>query len=349
MRILFVDKVMACICREPPRGVELFNIRLLQELSQQGIEVCALLHPSWIPYLEGAAIHCLHPQGSRLRDEIGPRQLLRAAKGMIFDVLLLGNVANRLVGFVIGARIKRLCRNCLVIAHREPSRRVLWGQKAWPKTIVVAVNQQIANHYRRSGFSRTSVYYGVTGADTYLDIPLPREGDIVNFCVVGNLENAWKGADTAIAAFRALPEDVRSRCRLHLASYHTMPSFPEENIVPYGWMSAEQIPAFLGKMHAMLVPSRDEHVMRETFSQVMVQGMLAGLPVVVSRLPILVEKLDEGGGIITDTVSEMAVAMQSLVVSRDLRRSMGAAAREVAEKRYVWRTDYFVQHFLCAK
>lgn len=348
MTILFVDKVMAGVCREPPRGVELFNIRLLQELAGQGLQVTALVHPSWEPYLgEHPDLACVYVErGGKAPDQAGPAQMLRHLKGRTFDVLLLGNVANRLVGFVIGAIWTRLCGNCLVIAHREPSRRVLWAQRLWPQTVVVAVNRQIASHYLRAGFARTTVYYGITGASAYLQQEPRAAQGTIRFCVVGNLENVWKGADTAIAAFRALPASVRETCELHLASYHEVPTFPEKNIVPYGWMAAAEMPAFLGRMDVMVVPSRDERVMRETFSQVMVQGMLSGLPMIVTALPILTEKLDQGGGIITEDIASMAAAMEQLAGSASLRQRMGAEARATAQARYIWNTRNFAERFL---
>jgi len=349
MKILFVDKVMAGVCREPPRGVELFNIRLLQELATQGEQIEALVHPSWEAFLGGVpGLVCRYPRvRGRVPAPAGVLALLRMVAGTSFDVLLLGNVANRLAGFVIGARWLRVCRNCLVIAHREPSRRVLWAQRVWPHSVIVAVNRQIATHFQQAGFASTAVYYGVTGAEAYLQLTrLAAAGAPVRFCVVGNLENAWKGADTAIAAFRAMPPAIRQHCELHLASYHQLPAFSEANIIPYGWMAAQEVPAFIGRMDVMLVPSRDEKVMRETFSQVMVQGMLAGLPQVTTPLPILAEKLDQGGGITAGDVAAMAAAMEKLAVSPALRKRLGAEARATAQARYIWNTQVFRRQFL---
>ncbi len=85
---------------------------------------------------------------------------------------------------------------------------------------------------------------------------------IVNFCVLGRLDNAWKGADTAVEGFKKLPDEVRRHCRLHLASYDNPPPFTDPNIQACGWMSSEEIPEFLQQMDVMLVPSRDEEVMR---------------------------------------------------------------------------------------
>lgn len=348
MKLLFIDKVLSGPCKEPPRGVELFNLRLLGELATEGISVTALVHPSWNEYLADAGVACLYApsEAGNPAASVRPTRLLQFVKRGQYDILLVGNVANRLIGFILGARHKRICKNCVVIAHREPSRRVLWAQKVWPSSVIVAVNRQIAGHYQRAGFSHTSVYYGVTGAEAFRPAEEKKSDGFVDFCVVGNMENAWKGADTAIAAFRLLPKTIQANCRLHLASYHQIPTFPEANIIPYGWMEAEAIPAFLSKMDVMVVPSRDENVMRETFSQVMVQGMLSGLPVITTDLPILTEKLDNGGGLVTRTIQEMAAAMQRLAENPALRQSLGAEARVTASDRYTWDTAHFVQQYL---
>ena len=346
MKVLFVDKVLAGRCKAAPRGVELFNIRLLQELTAAGIDLTVILHPSWLDYLPDCPFTCLHSTGNSVPDEISATHMLRLVGREKFDVLLLGNVANRLIGFVVWARLLRICRNCLVIAHREPSMRVLLSKRVWPRTFVVAVNNQIESRFMRAGFRNTAVYYGIMDAEVFASyLRQSREGR-VKFCVVGNLENAWKGADTAIAAFRAMPPDMQNQCELHLASYHKPRVFPEDNIIPYRWMAADEIHKFLSRMDVMVVPSRDEQVMRETFSQVMVQGMLSALPCIVTSLPILAEKLDCGGGLIAADIQEISAAMMSLAESQDLRVRLGREARQTAKARYIWSTSHFINEFL---
>ena len=167
------------------------------------------------------------------------------------------------------------------------------------------------------------------------------------FCILGALDNAWKGADTAIAAFRLLPDALRARCELHLMAYRSPPTFPgEPGIVAYPWRGATGIPDFLRSMDAMLVPSRDEHVMRETFSQSVVQGMLTGLPVVYAPIPVLAEKFDRGGGIAATSPQEFAAAMARLAESPSLRATLGAKGRETALARYVWHTRRFIERHL---
>ncbi len=167
------------------------------------------------------------------------------------------------------------------------------------------------------------------------------------FCVLGALDNAWKGADTAVDAFLLLPESLRSRCELHLVAYRSPPTFPDESgIVAHSWRGSGDVPALLRSMDALLVPSRDEHVMRETFSQAVVQGMLTGLPVVYAPIPVLSEKFDLGGGIPATTPAEFATAMAHLADDPALRAELGAKGRATALARYVWDTGRFVERHL---
>lgn len=335
-RVLFMDKVLLSPCEKAPRGVELFNLNLLRDLAGLGLRVTAVLHPSWAALLRGK------PGGANVECVSGLRGVLFRK----FDVFLLGNVANRLVPALVLLRMFRVAPRCVLIAHREPSRRSVIAQKAWPST-VVTVNDKIAGHYKSAGFGDVAVSYGITDADRFHPAGHERrEHQRINFCVLGHLDSPWKGADTAMAAFRGLAEDVAARCGLHLASYKSPPDTGSDRIVAHSWMPFEKMPDFLRSMDILLVPSRDEDVMRETFSQAMVQGMLTGLPVIAADLPILTEKLDAGGGLVFNTVEELTRHMADLVHDHGARRTMGEAARKTALERYVWNTAEFSRRFL---
>ncbi len=341
---------MAGPCRHAPRGVELFNLNLLRDLARQRHDVTALVHASWQPairtVLDGTPIGLKSPP-PRQHESLPLTWLRRVSARQHADVLLLGNVANRLIPALLMMRFLRSARRCVLIAHREPSRRSIRAQKIWPSTIL-AVNQVIANHFARNGFTDVSVDYGVTDAELFHPASRDRGTDEepVHFCVAGNLDNAWKGSDMAVAAFKGLAPDIRRRCRLHLASFHRQPAFDDEHIIPYHWLPADEMPDFFRRMDVMIVPSRDEGVMRETFSQVMVQGMLSGLPVIANQLPVLKEKLDTGGGLVVNNVTDMTAAMARLTCNMEERQHMGRVARETAMQRYVWDSVRFAQRYL---
>ena len=329
--------------------MEVFNLNLVRDLASLGCVLSVVCHSTWREVIRGwinedDSVEVLSPPSAGMDLLAG---LLAAGKlaGRRFAVLLLANVANRLIPAMHLLRHRGVCERCVLIAHREPSARSLRAQKAWPST-VLAVNAQIASHFKGIGIGDVAVHYGITDADLFFPAERAGQKGGADFCVLGYLDSAWKGADTAIAAFRAMDPELRDCSRLHLASFADPPTFPEENIRTYPWIPFKEMPEFLRSMDVMLVPSRDELVMRETFSQAMVQGMLTALPAVVSDLPVLAEKLDRGGGLICKELSDYSDAMNRLASDEDLRLREGGAARETALARYVWKSDVFFRRFL---
>jgi glycosyltransferase involved in cell wall biosynthesis len=347
--ILFLEKVFLEPCRSEARGVEIFNANLLGDLVQLGCRVTVITHPDWAGILARRL-------GSRAPETVSFPAWLKGMPGAAlalwrlrrrrFSVLLTGNVGDRLIPALALVRHWSLAPRAVLLAHREPTSRFVDAQGAMP-THVVAVNRRIAKHFEGRHYGRVEVYYGVTQADRFLG-PRPEKDPEapVDFCLIGDLNSAWKGADTAIEAFRLLPPAAAGRCRLHLASFREPRLSGDERILCCEWMPFEEMADFLKRMDVMLVPSRDEGVMRETFSQAAVQGMLSGCPLVVTDLPILTEKINDGGGLVAHSPGEMAMAMTRLALEPDLRRRMGEHARQVASARYIWSTGEFMRRYL---
>lgn len=327
----------------------MFNLNLLRDLVRLGHRVTAVVHPDWAGAIHAWAgaegVECATiPR--RAGAVAGSLAALLALGRRRFTHVLVANVGDRLIPALWLLRRLGLAPRAVLIAHREPTPRFVGSIARMPCTVVV-VNSLIASHFPAGRFAPVAVSYGITDGERFLAAPREPDGaGVVSFCVLGDLDRPWKGADTAVAAFRLLDEGVRRRCRLHLASFAAPPDFGDACIRAYTWIPFAEMPAFLGRMDAMLVPSRDEGVMRETFSQAAVQGMLAGLPLVVGRLPVLEEKVDEGGGIVAGSPAELARAMERLALDPGLRRRMGDQARETARRRYVWDTAAFVSRFL---
>lgn len=347
--VLFLDKVfLRDRSRVPLRGVELFNLNLLRDLVGLGIPVTVVAHPSWNDDLEAV----LKGRQHDIVRAVGGIEALRGVvaafrlAGRRFDVLLLGNVGNRILGCLGLLKLFRAFDRRVLIAHRETSGRFLRALRGL-KGHIVCVNGKIAEPFTAGGFPNVHVDYGIMNADDFRPaLSLGQPHDTVNFCVIGMLDNAWKGSDTAVAAFRMLPAALRLRCRLHLCAFSSPPKFTEPEIIAYPWMDAAHLPDLLRRMDVMIVPSRDESVMRETFSQAMVQGMLTGLPQIVNDLPVLKEKLDRGGGCVFHNEKELADAMARLAADPALREAWGRIARDTALSRYVWDTARFVERYL---
>lgn len=349
--LLFLEKVFLRPRTDPVRGVELFNLNLLRDLVDLCDHVTVPIHTSWGNTVrkhlhdcsrQACIVECVFGQSSLSNGLAAVARLWRRR----FDVVLLANVANSLLPALRLAAWRRLAQRYVLIAHREPSPRFVRACSRLPISID-AVNSKIAGHFSNAHFPSVNVWYGITDADKYFPKPQRNSADTpFRFCVLGHLDNPWKGADTAVDAFRALPSAVRAGTELHLASFARPPSFPEPSIHAYSWMDASQVPDFLRSMHAMLVPSRDEQVMRETFSQAMVQGMLTGLPICVNDLPILTEKLDRGGGMVFDSTEQLVAHMQRLAGNPAECRKLGAQGRRTALDRYVWNSTAFVERFV---
>jgi glycosyltransferase involved in cell wall biosynthesis len=74
--------------------------------------------------------------------------------------------------------------------------------------------------------------------------------------------------------------------------------------------------------------------------------MLTALPLITSNLPILTEKLDEGGGLIFKNEEELVQHMIRLAEDSPFRRKLGMEGRRVAQERYVWDTGSFVEKYV---
>lgn len=347
--ILFIEKVFLRRAPETLRGVELFNMRLLRDLGELGWNVRVPADKSWRDVFNKefggvSGVEFVYAgRGSVIK------WLWFVALGCRHDVLLVGNVGNLIGPLVCLAGKMKKAGRCVLIAHRETSAGFLKSLECWRGScVVIAVNGKIARPFAEAGFE-VRVDYGIMNAEDFYprrQTPGGGAAGIVCFCVVGMLDNSWKGADTAIAAFRKMPAEVRERSELHLASYSTPPGFPESNIVARAWMPASEIGEWLRGMDVMLCPSRDEEVMRETFSQAIVQGMLTGLPVLASDLQVFREKLDKGGGEIFRDVEDLSRKMQELVLDADKRLKLGREGRATALERYVWDSSVFASRYL---
>jgi glycosyltransferase involved in cell wall biosynthesis len=256
------------------------------------------------------------------------------------DLLFVGNPGR---GMLRGAQILEgsgRATDVLFMAHR-PAKDSLLRRMRSMRGRVVAVSEYIAGPYREAEAWDVGVMYGIAGAAAFRPRATPKsDADPVDFVVLGKIDSPLKGSDDAIAAFESLPTNVRSRCRLHLASYVRKPPHLPDGVIAHGWIPAGEIPVLLRDMDIMLSPSK-----AESFSQATVQGMLTGLPIIASDLPVLEEKLDTGGGIVATTVDQIRDAMVRLATDRVERARMGAIARDTALVRYVWDTEVFLSQW----
>ncbi|MEO0416568.1 MAG: glycosyltransferase family 4 protein, partial [Verrucomicrobiota bacterium] len=214
-------------------------------------------------------------------------------------------------------------------------------------TTVVSVNSTISRHFETAEkFPVTDVYYGILNDQHYFPPQQPRDSETIRFCMLGDLDSDWKGSDVGIEAFLALPEEIAQHAELHLAAFaNNPPDVDDPRIHVHQWIDRDKVGDFLRDMDIMLALSRDLGRMMETFCQTMVQGMLCSLPVITTPLEILTEKLDEGGGRVTDGPDSLVKAMVEFSQNIELRQEQGAIAHHVAKERYVWNSEYFMEKY----
>ncbi len=357
--ILFFDKVLIHNTRQSiVGGAELFNLSLVRDLANLGYQVTLLLCVSWKPHVEDILEHpnvrCIFLPPIRVAwinaFLILPRLLLSRLFGArVYDYCFLSNV-GKAVAYPARTLYAWGCfKELLIVAHRTATPYFLSALSEIPG-VVVSANQKIAQQFSTAGFPRVRNCLGVVNAERFSPPEGKSSSDVLNFAVFGSLDNRWKGADTAVEAFLLLPERIRKNSRLHLAGYGgTPPTFDCPEITAYRWLSKDEAVDFLQSMDVLLVPSYDEDEMKETFSLSMVEGMLCGLPLVTSNLPVFVEKLDEGGGLTYRSLEELVEHMTRLFDEPDTRAKLSAEAQSVARRRYVWDTDSFIKDCLLSE
>jgi len=331
-------------------GVELFRLNLMRQLIDRGVEITVVAEKSWRKQIEeslgeGRVQLALAPPVAGVPGS-GLLGVMRARKQRCgsFDTVLFGNARLGLVPAMHYAAWSGMGRRLLLFAHRDPGANFLDAVSTIPFD-TVANSEWVAAWYRGNTSGKVGVFYGLANADRFYPAERDRGDGAMHFVLLGRLPNISKGVEKAVAAFHMLPDDVRSRCRLHLAAYRQPPDFGDPNIIAHPWMPVERVGDFLRTMDCMLAIST-----HETFSQAIVQGMLTGLPVISSAIPVYVEKMDPavggGGGVITHSTGEVAKAMETLAGDPELRQRLGETGRRIALDRFVWDTDLFVREHL---
>ncbi len=107
--------------------------------------------------------------------------------------------------------------------------------------------------------------------------------------------------------------------------------WPVADVVFAGDLPHEQLLSRLDTAGAFVLPSHTEG-----FPNTVVEAMMAGAPVVATRVGAVPEMLDEAAGLLVDAQDPagLAQALQTLLDDPELRRRIGDAGRVRAEQRY---------------
>lgn len=343
----------------PLRGVQIFDFALIRDLASMGYAVTVAAESSWrgrlhqqLPIAEHAEPRVRVLWTPPLRKPIWAG--LAAAASLLarrerFKHAIIGNASRGLAPALDLLRRARLVEHTVAIVHRGalgPRRNPLRRARC----DVLAVSAGIAREFT-DWPGRVVARTGVPDADTFVAPPDRAErlartitpDDPLRLVMLGKLDEPWKAAEAAVEAVRTLPEGAQERVTLDLYAYDEPPTFDHPLIRAHSWLNPADVPKMLATMDVMLQLSNSA---KETFCQTMVQGMLTGLPVISSDLPVLAEKLDAGGGMVTSTPRELVRAIASLTDDAPARVRMGEAARATALERYVWDPRWFARTFL---
>ncbi|MBL8991507.1 MAG: glycosyltransferase family 4 protein [Phycisphaerae bacterium] len=348
----------------PLRGVQLFDLHHIRELAELGLRVVVPAEGTWRTRLEqrladtGVELMFTARFGKPVLAGLAAAwRLRRPAHGRPFDAMLLGNPAKGALPAVEVLRARGVVGRIVLQAHKAPGLLAASRLRAWGATLT-AVSRQVADQFPTDLRERVSVCYGVANAEAFTPSPRVRPPDEpVRFAMLGKLDNPWKGAALAVRALESMPQDLRSRVRLHLASFgRSPPAVRDPSVVYEPWIEPQHVPAFLRSMDALIVASYGPD---ETFSQSIVQGMLCGLPIISSDLPVLADKVADGGGLLFPAADPrrpdlwnpgpLADAMIRIADDAALRARLGVEARRIAAARYVWNTRRFVDRYLLPK
>ena len=174
----------------------------------------------------------------------------------------------------------------------------------------------------------------------YYDRP---QKEIVNIGIAKALRPKY-GIDILIMAFKKLTETHRN-IRLTIAGkgesadeYSNMvKKMGLDDLVRFvGFVDHDKMPEFLSTIDIFVMPSIYDG---ESFGVAALEASATGLPVVASRVGGVPEVIDDGKtGFLVNRkdASELAKALEKLILDPTLRREMGKAGREFVENNYVW-------------
>lgn len=344
---------MANRTRKQIRGVQVMDFQILTDLVSLGHRVCVPIEKTWKPRFEEQ----MGPLARAANLEIVTVPALRkplfatiacafALRNHRFEVAILGNVARGIVPGVNMMLRRGVFTRMVIQANAAPKPAFLKSLARWPAR-VVAVSRHVAESFPAgAGGEPVDVYYGICNPDAFFPPADSQPARPVRFCMLGKLDTALKGVDGVVRAFASLPQGVRERCELHLASFPTMPSAQVRatwgaGVIPHPWMPASDVPAFLRGMDVLIIASASE-----TYSQACVQAMLTGMAVIGRDIPAIREKLDTGAGLCFTDDAGLASCVGRLASDPGLRQQMGREGRSHALTHCVWRTTEFLDRFV---
>lgn len=191
--------------------------------------------------------------------------------------------------------------------------------------VVLPVHEAVARHFIDAGIARENIRVLRNAAMPWRNVRVAAERNRDVF-FVGRLEQD-KGVDLLATAARQA--GVRAQfigqgaLASRLASEH-----PELQL--HGWLSRKQISERIGEARMLVLPSR----CRETFGLVVLEALLSGVPVVISRFAAIADEVRGlGFGCVCDPYDQPGLAALLSELAADDRRIEAMSRRAFAGAR----------------
>jgi glycosyltransferase involved in cell wall biosynthesis len=227
---------------------------------------------------------------------------------------------------------EKRCLRCTLHAHRPPQ---LWRSTGLLKRSLEAVDCMLMPsrfalmRHQAEGIDRPMIHL-----PHFVPVPAPADTDVRRdrpfFLYVGRLEEL-KGAQELIRIFDQYPH--ADLVVVGEGTYGPVLRFQAagmSHIKFVGRLHPSRLSALYEQAIALMVPS----LCYETFGLTAAEAMIHGTPVIVRKIGALGEIVAAGGGYAFQTDAECLAAMEKLRTDPVHRAAMGAAGREIAERRW---------------
>ena len=248
------------------------------------------------------------------------------------------------VGYVVSLRggdVPGFQAYDLALYHRltGPFIRFLWRRAA-----AVAANSEGLRALALRSAADVPIAVIANGVDTTVFHPAETrdgEGGPVRLLFVGRLVRQ-KGLDVLFRSLAGLPPPANAVLDV-VGDGPELPALRElgdrlgltDTVRFRGWCARDALPEYYRCADVFVLASRDEGM-----PNVLLEAMASGLPVVATEVAGIDELLQEGvGGVLVPTEDPDALRdrLAELIADPALRAQLGAAGRELAERKYSWR------------
>lgn len=193
--------------------------------------------------------------------------------------------------------------------------------------VVLAGNEYLADHARRSGARRIEILPSVVNLARYPH----RTGDANRAFTIG-----WTGAPANSRHLLLIKEALARVCQGGKARLHVIGGWkidlPPEIPVEYTPFSASDDVEPVQRFDVGIMPLEDSHWERGKCGMKLVHYMACGLPSIASPIGVNARLIDPGvTGFLARTESEWIASLEALSADCDLRERMGRAAKQTVE------------------